>query len=257
MQIEGIVALVSGGASGLGEATVRRLLELGARGVAVADLHADRAQHLVDAYPGRVIAVATDVRDSEQVGAAVQACVDGFGRIDAVVCCAGIGWAQRTLDKEGKPADLSAYQTVIAVNLVGTFDVVRQAAAVMATQQPNADGERGVVVMTASLAAYDGQIGQAAYSASKGGIVGMTLPLARDLAAVGVRVATIAPGLIDTPIYAYLPDPVKDALGALPVFPRRFGRPDEYAHMATAIIENTYLNGEVIRLDAAVRMPPK
>jgi len=127
----------------------------------------------------------------------------------------------------------------------------------MATQQPNADGERGVVVMTASLAAYDGQIGQAAYSASKGGIVGMTLPLARDLAAVGVRVATIAPGLIDTPIYAYLPDPVKDALGALPVFPRRFGRPDEYAHMATAIIENTYLNGEVIRLDAAVRMPPK
>ena len=189
--------------------------------------------------------------------AAVERAVEAFGRVDTLVSCAGIPWAQRTVDRDGTPASLDMYRRVIEVNLIGTFDVVSKTAAAMSRNEPNADGERGVIVMTASVAAFDGQIGQVAYSASKGAIVGMTLPLARDLGAVGIRVVTIAPGLIDTPIYDFAPPELKEGLGKTTVFPRRLGTADEFAHLAEAVAENAYLNGETIRLDAAVRMAPK
>ena len=173
------------------------------------------------------------------------------------VSCAGVPIAERTLDREGQPASLPNYAKVIGINLIGTFDVVRQTASAMAKNEPNEEGERGVVIMTASIAAFDGQVGQAAYSASKGGLVGMTLPLSRDLAPTGIRVMTIAPGLLDTPIYLFAPPGLKEQLSKTPVFPKRLGRPDEFAKLVAAIIDNAYLNGEVIRLDAAVRLPPK
>jgi 3-hydroxyacyl-CoA dehydrogenase / 3-hydroxy-2-methylbutyryl-CoA dehydrogenase len=249
MQLDGIGALVAGGASGLGEATARELAARGAR-VTIADLNEDRGAALADELGGAF--VATDVTDEAAVQAAVEA-VDG---LRFAVSCAGIGWAERTVGKQGAAA-LQPFETVIRVNLIGTFNVLRLSAAAMAAGEPGADGERGAVVMTASIAAFDGQIGQAAYSASKGGVVGLTLPAARDLARVGIRVCTIAPGLFDTPLLAALPEEARQALGAQIPFPSRLGQPSEYAQLACHIAENPMLNGEVIRLDGALRMAPR
>jgi NAD(P)-dependent dehydrogenase (short-subunit alcohol dehydrogenase family) len=249
MRIEGSGALVAGGASGLGEATTRALHERGAR-VTIADLNEDKGRALADELGAAF--VRADVTDAESVAAAVAAVED----LRISVCCAGIGWAERTVSKRG-PHSLEPFETVIRVNLIGTFNVLRHAAAAMAQGDPTDDGERGVCVQTASIAAFDGQIGQISYSASKGGIVGMTLPAARDLASLGVRVCTIAPGLFDTPLLAALPEPAREALGAQTPFPRRLGQPAEYAALAVHIVENAMLNGETIRLDGALRMAPK
>jgi NAD(P)-dependent dehydrogenase (short-subunit alcohol dehydrogenase family) len=249
MQLDGIGALVAGGASGLGEATARELAARGAR-VIVADLNEERGTALAGELGG-AFALA-DVTDEAQV----QAAVDSVDGLRLAVSCAGIGWAERTVGKTG-PAALQPFETVVRVNLIGTFNVLRLSAAAMSAGVPDAEGERGVVVMTASVAAFDGQIGQTAYSASKGGVVGMTLPAARDLARQGIRVCTIAPGLFDTPLLAGLPEESRRALGAQVPFPPRLGRPDEYAALACHVAENPMLNGEVIRLDGAIRMAPK
>jgi NAD(P)-dependent dehydrogenase (short-subunit alcohol dehydrogenase family) len=249
MELNGIGALVAGGASGLGEATARELAARGAR-VTVADLNEERGAALADEIGGAF--AAADVTDEAQVQAAVES-VEG---LRLAVSCAGIGWAERTVKKDG-PAALRPFEAVVRVNLIGTFNVLRLAANAMAAGEPDAEGERGAVVMTASIAAFDGQIGQTAYSASKGGVAGLTLPAARDLARLGIRVCTIAPGLFDTPLLAALPQESRDALGASIPFPPRLGRPEEYAKLACHIAENTMLNGEVLRLDGALRMPPK
>jgi NAD(P)-dependent dehydrogenase (short-subunit alcohol dehydrogenase family) len=249
MQLDGIGALVAGGASGLGEATARELAARGAR-VTVADLNEERGAALADELGGAF--VSTDVTDEAQV----QAAVDAVEGLRFAVSCAGIGWAERTVGKNGA-AQLQPFETVIRVNLIGTFNVLRLSAAAISRGEPDAEGERGAVVMTASVAAFDGQIGQTAYSASKGGVVGLTLPAARDLARQGIRVCTIAPGLFDTPLLAGLPEEARQALGASIPFPPRLGRPEEYARLACHIAENLMLNGEVIRLDGAIRMAPK
>jgi NAD(P)-dependent dehydrogenase (short-subunit alcohol dehydrogenase family) len=249
MEVNGIGALVAGGASGLGEATARELAARGAR-VTVADLNEERGQALAGEIGGAF--AAADVTDEAQVKAAVGSVED----LRLAVSCAGIGWAERTVGREG-PAALQPFETLVRVNLIGTFNVLRLAAAAMAAGEPDAEGERGAVVMTASIAAFDGQIGQTAYAASKGGVVGLTLPAARDLSRLGIRVCTIAPGLFDTPLLAALPQEARDALGASIPFPPRLGRPEEYARLACHIAENTMLNGEVLRLDGALRMAPK
>jgi NAD(P)-dependent dehydrogenase (short-subunit alcohol dehydrogenase family) len=249
MRIEGAGALVAGGASGLGAATARRLAAAGAR-VTIADLNAEKGEALA-AELGAGFA-ACDVTDADQVEAAVRAA----GELRISVCCAGVGWAEKTAGRRG-PHSFEPFQTVITVNLIGTFNVLRLAAAAMLGNEPDGEGERGVCVNTASIAAYDGQIGQLAYSASKGGIVGMTLPAARDLAQAGIRVVTIAPGLFDTPLLAGLPEEARAALGEQVPHPHRLGRPDEYGELAAHIVENPMLNGEVIRLDGALRMPPR
>jgi NAD(P)-dependent dehydrogenase (short-subunit alcohol dehydrogenase family) len=249
MELDEIGALVAGGASGLGEATARELAARGAR-VTVADLNEERGGALASELGGAF--VKADVTDEPQVQGAVEA-VDG---LRLAVSCAGIGWAERTVKRDG-PAALQPFETVVRVNLIGTFNVLRLSAAAMAAGNPDAEGERGVIVMTASIAAFDGQIGQTAYSASKGGVVGLTLPAARDLARLGIRVCTIAPGLFDTPLLAALPQDARDALGASIPFPSRLGRPEEYARLACHIAENTMLNGEVLRLDGALRMAPR
>jgi NAD(P)-dependent dehydrogenase (short-subunit alcohol dehydrogenase family) len=249
MQLEGIAALVAGGASGLGEATARELTARGAR-VTIADLNEERGSALASELGAGF--VKTDVTDEDQVKSAVEAA----GGLRLAVSCAGIGWAERTVGKDG-PAALQPFETVVRVNLIGTFNVLRLAAAAMAAGEPDSEGERGAIVMTASIAAYDGQIGQTAYSASKGGVVGLTLPAARDLARLGIRVCTIAPGLFDTPLLAALPEETRQALGEQIPFPSRLGRPDEYARLACHIAENVMLNGEVLRLDGALRMPPR
>ncbi|MFM7145870.1 MAG: SDR family NAD(P)-dependent oxidoreductase [Actinomycetales bacterium] len=257
MQVSGSVVVVTGGASGLGESVVRRAVAAGAYGVAVIDLAAERAASLAAELGDRVHVSRADVSSAAEVESAIASVVQHFGRIDVAVCCAGIPGASRTIDRNGTPADLDVWRKVIEINLIGTYDTVRRCAAAMSANEPNADGERGAIVMTASVAAFDGQTGQTSYSASKGGIVGMTLPLARDLAPAGIRVNTIAPGLIHTPIYDFAPPEFLEALARNPVFPMRLGRPDEFAHLVQSVVENTYLNGEVIRLDAAVRLPPK
>ena len=249
MRLDDIAALVAGGASGLGEATARELAARGAR-VTIADLNEERGEALAGEIGGSF--AKADVTDEEQVRAAVEAA----GELRLAVSCAGIGWAQRTVTKEG-PAALEPFETVIRVNLIGTFNVLRLSAAAMAGNDPDREGERGAVIMTASIAAYDGQIGQTAYSASKGGVVGLTLPAARDLSRIGIRVCTIAPGLFDTPLLAGLPEEHRQALGAQVPHPARLGRPEEYAQLACHIAENPMLNGETIRLDGALRMPPK
>jgi NAD(P)-dependent dehydrogenase (short-subunit alcohol dehydrogenase family) len=249
MELNGIGALVVGGASGLGEATARELATRGSR-VTVADLNEERGAALADEIGAAF--VQADVTDEEQVRAAVES-VEG---LRLAVSCAGIGWAERTVKRDG-PAALQPFETVVRVNLIGTFNVLRLAANAMAAGEPDAEGERGAVVMTASIAAFEGQIGQTAYSASKGGVAGLTLPAARDLARLGIRVCTIAPGLFDTPLLAALPQEARDALGASIPFPPRLGRPEEYASLACHIAENTMLNGEVLRLDGALRMAPK
>ena len=249
MRIEGASALVAGGASGLGAATARRL-RAGGAAVTIADLNAEAGEALAAEIGARF--VACDVTDEAQVEAAVAA-APGL-RIS--VCCAGIGWAEKAAGRRGAHA-LEPFQRVISVNLIGTFNVLRLAAAAMLANEPDEGGECGVIVNTASIAAYDGQIGQIAYSASKGGIVGMTLPAARDLAQYGIRVMTIAPGLFDTPLLAGLPEDARAALGEQVPHPHRLGRPEEYGDLAAHIVANPMLNGEVIRLDGALRMPPR
>src|SRR5262245_55234374 len=253
MKLSGSVALVTGGASGLGAATVRALVAGGARAVIV-DRDEARGQQLA-AELGQTFAKA-DVTDAAQVEAAV-AQASSLGPLRVVVSCAGVGWASRTLDKTGKPHDLELFKTVVGVNLVGTFNVLRLGAAAIAKTDPLDHGERGVIVNTASVAAFDGQIGQIAYSASKAGVAGMTLPAARDLAPAGIRVVTIAPGLFDTPMLGALPADKRAALAADVVFPKRLGDPAEYGDLVVAIAHNAYVNGETIRLDGALRMPPK
>ncbi len=247
MRIEGATALVAGGASGLGAATARRLAAGGAQ-VTIADIDAETGAALATELGARF--AACDVTDPAQVAAAVPEGV----RIS--VCCAGIGHAEKAAGKRGAHA-LEPFQRVIGVNLIGTFNVLRLAATAMLANEPDEAGECGVIVNTASIAAYDGQIGQIAYSASKGGIVGLTLPAARDLASARIRVCTIAPGLFDTPLLAGLPEEARSALGAQVPHPARLGAPDEYASLAAHIVENPMLNGEVVRLDGALRMPPR
>jgi 3-hydroxyacyl-CoA dehydrogenase / 3-hydroxy-2-methylbutyryl-CoA dehydrogenase len=255
MKLEGTPALVAGGASGLGAATAKLLAERGAR-VAIVDLDGDRANALAEELGGDAVAYKADVTSEADVEAAVSAAVEAFGGLRFAASCAGIGWAERVVTRNG-PAQLQPFETVIRVNLIGTFNVLRHCAAAMAAGEPGEDGERGAIVMTASVAAFDGQIGQAAYSASKGGVVGLTLPAARDLARQGIRVCTIAPGIFDTPLLGALPEENRKALGESVPFPQRLGRPEEYAQLACHIAENGMLNGETIRLDGALRMPPK
>jgi NAD(P)-dependent dehydrogenase (short-subunit alcohol dehydrogenase family) len=252
MKLQGSVALVTGAASGLGAATARRLVEGGAKVVIV-----DRDEARGSAFAkelGQTFAQA-DVTDPAQVEAAIAAAA-ALGPLRVAVSCAGVGWASRTLDKTGKPHDLELFRTVVGINLVGTFNVLRLAAAQIAKAEP-VEGERGVIVNTASVAAFDGQIGQIAYAASKAGVAGMTLPAARDLAPAGIRVVTIAPGIFDTPMLGALPDDKRAALAADVVFPKRLGSPAEYGELVAAIVANGYLNGETIRLDGSLRMPPK
>jgi NAD(P)-dependent dehydrogenase (short-subunit alcohol dehydrogenase family) len=258
MEINGSSAVVTGGASGLGEATARLLAERGAK-VVVADLQADRGKSLADEIKG--VFVQTDVTNTDQIISAVDAARE-LGPLKALVNCAGIGWATRTVGKDGEYSsahDLGAYRRVIEINLIGTFDCIRIAATAMSHNEPDVDGMRGAIVNTASVAAEDGQIGQAAYSSSKGGVVGMTLPVARDLAAIGVRVNTILPGLIDTPIYGQgdFADQFKERLGAGVLFPKRLGYSQEFATLAVELFTNSYMNAESIRLDAGIRMQPK
>ena len=255
MELNGAGTLVAGGASGLGAATARALAERGAK-VAIADLDGDRAEALASEIGGGAVGFKADVSNEAEVEGAVAGAVEAFGEIRFAVSCAGIGWAEKTVGKNGA-AGLQPFETVLRVNLVGTFNVLRLAAAAMAGNDPDDGGERGAVVMTASIAAYDGQIGQTAYAASKGGIVSLTLPAARDLARNGIRVCTIAPGTFDTPLLAALPEPAREELGRQIPFPSRLGQPPEFAALALHIAENWMLNGEVIRLDGALRMPPK
>ena len=256
MKIAETGALVAGGASGLGEATARALAVAGAN-VVIADLNAERGEALAEELGAGASFVEADVTDEVAVAAAVEQAVDaGAGGLRVSVCCAGIGWAERVAHKGG-PHNLELFTNVIKVNLIGTFNVLRLAAAAMSENDPDEQGECGVCVNTASIAAFDGQIGQIAYSASKGGIVGMTLPAARDMASRGIRVVTIAPGLFDTPLLAALPEDARTALGAGIPFPSRLGRPEEYAQLVEQIVANPMLNGETIRLDGALRMPPK
>jgi NAD(P)-dependent dehydrogenase (short-subunit alcohol dehydrogenase family) len=255
MQIEGKAAFITGGASGLGAATARDLAAAGAR-IAVLDLPRSEGEKFVSELGGGAIFCPADVTDEEQVRGAVRTAVEAFGAIHIDVNCAGIGWAQRTVTRDGAHA-LAPFQKVIDVNLFGTFNAMRFCAEAMSHNDPDEQGQRGVVVNTASVAAYDGQIGQIAYSASKGAIVGMTLPAARDLASLGIRVCTIAPGLFNTPLLAGLPEPAREALAANIPFPKRLGEPSEYAALARAIVENPMLNGETIRIDGSLRMPPK
>ena len=255
MEISGKAAVVSGGASGLGAATARMVVDSGAH-VVILDVKEEAGHKLASELGHAARFVRADASDAAEVEHAIDFATKTFGELHVCVNCAGIADAQRIVGKDG-PADLARFAKVIRVNLIGTFNVARLAAWIMARNAPNPDGERGVIINTASIAAFDGQIGQAAYSASKGGIAGMTLPLARDLAGVGIRVVTIAPGLFDTPLLAAFPEDVKAALGAMVPFPKRLGKPAEYALLAKQIIENPMLNGEVIRLDGAVRMAPK
>jgi NAD(P)-dependent dehydrogenase (short-subunit alcohol dehydrogenase family) len=248
MEIQGKTFLVTGGGSGLGAATTSTLASAGAN-VLISDLKGETTN-------GNTRFVKTDVTDESSVRNAVNAAVEAFGGLHGAVNCAGIAIAEKTLGRDG-PHALDSFSKVIQVNLVGTFNVIRLAAEAMTRNDPSEDGERGVIVNTASVAAFDGQVGQAAYSASKGGIAAMTLPIARDLARSGIRVMTIAPGIFDTAMLAGLPEEARDSLGKQVPFPSRLGRPEEYAALAKHIIENEMLNGEVIRLDGAIRMAPR
>jgi NAD(P)-dependent dehydrogenase (short-subunit alcohol dehydrogenase family) len=253
MQIKGSTFIVTGGASGLGEGTVRMLAGGGAS-VVVADLQTDKGEAIAKELGAKVRYVKCDVTSESDGQAAVDAAVRNFGGLQGLVNCAGIAIAERTVKKEG-PHALASFARVIGINLIGTFNMIRLAAVAMAKGQPNP--ERGVIVNTASVAAYDGQIGQAAYSASKGGVVGMTLPIARDLSRDGIRVCTIAPGIFETPMLLGMPKDVQDALAKQVPFPPRLGKPSDYAQLVRSIVENEMLNGEVIRLDGAIRMAPK
>jgi len=253
MQIKNSVFLVTGGASGLGAATARMAAASGGK-VVIADLQVEAGEALAKELGGKF--AKCDVTSEADGKAAVEAAVKGFGGIHVLVNCAGIGVAERTIGKDA-PHDFARFTKVITINLIGTFNMIRLAADAMAKAGPNAAGERGVIVNTASVAAFDGQIGQAAYSASKGGIVGMTLPAARELARFGIRVVTIAPGLIGTPMLLSMSQEVQDSLIATTLFPKRLGKPEEFARLALHICENAMINGETIRLDGGVRLAPK
>ena len=255
MEIAGKTVLVTGGGSGLGAATARMVVEAGGS-VVVADVDAERGRQVADGLGDGARFVRTDVTDEDSVRAAVAAAAGTGGELAVAVSCAGIAPAERVLGRQG-PHSLARFVATVQVNLVGTFNVTRLAAEAMAGNQPLADGERGVIVNTASVAAFDGQIGQAAYSASKAGVAGMTLPIARELGRLGIRVMAVAPGTFDTPMLAALPDQVRDSLGAQVPFPSRLGHPQEYAALVRHIVENRMLNGEVIRLDGAIRMAPR
>ncbi len=255
MELRTLNAVVTGGASGLGRATAERIVNAGGR-VAVLDLPTSKGADPAAGLGGNAVFTPADVTSGDQVAGALDQARQRFGGINALVNCAGIGTAAKTVGKQG-PARLEDFTRVITINLIGHFNAIRLAAALMAQNAPSADGERGVIVNTASVAAFDGQIGQAAYSASKGGIVGMTLPIARDLAELGIRVCTIAPGIFDTPLLATLPEPARQSLAKQVPFPPRLGRPDEYAALVLHIVENRMLNGETIRLDGAIRMAPR
>jgi NAD(P)-dependent dehydrogenase (short-subunit alcohol dehydrogenase family) len=255
MRLDGKTVVVTGGASGLGGATVEAVIEAGGNAI-ILDVNESTGSALASRLGAHVRFVKTDVTSDSDVQRAVDTAVQAFGGVHGAVNAAGIGVAERVLGKEG-PQPLANFTKVIQINLIGTFNVIRLAAAAMARNEPNEAGERGVIVNTASVAAYDGQIGQAAYSASKGGIVGMTLPIAREFARIGVRVMTIAPGTFDTPLLAGLPEAARQSLAQQVPFPSRLGRPAEYAALVRHIFENEMLNGEVIRLDGAIRMAPK
>jgi NAD(P)-dependent dehydrogenase (short-subunit alcohol dehydrogenase family) len=256
MEIRGSAAVVTGGGSGLGEATAREIVARGGR-VLILDLGRSRGAELAKSLGPAALFAEADVTNEAQVAAALDRAAREFGAIRALVNCAGIGTPGRVVDKQGEPLALASFAKVIEVNLIGTFNAIRLAAARMLGNPPDAGGERGAIVNTASIAAFEGQIGQAAYAASKGGVVGMTLSLARDLAGAGIRVCTIAPGLFGTPMLMGLPQPAREALAASIPFPPRLGDPAEYAALACHILENAMLNGEVIRLDGALRMAPR
>ena len=256
MRIQGIGAVVTGGGSGLGEATARLLAERGAK-VAILDLGRSKGAEVAKSIGGDALFCEADVADEAAVTAALDEAVGRFGGIHAAINCAGIGTAGRTVDRSGKPFDLKLFELTLRVNLVGTFNVIRLAAARMMQNEPNEEGERGAIVNTASVAAFEGQIGQCAYSASKGGVVGMTLPIARDLAASGIRVNTIAPGLFGTPMLMMMPEEARAHLAKQIPFPPRLGKPPEYAALACHLVENPMINGETIRIDGAIRMQPK
>lgn len=255
MKLDNVIALVTGGASGLGAACVRRIVATGGK-VVIADINEIGATAILEELGDNVHFHRTDVRSGDDVQAAIGRAVSEFGGLNAVINCAGIATAERTVGREG-PQPLENFQRVIDVNLVGSFNVIRLTGAHMFKNEPTDDGERGVIINTASVAAFDGQIGQAAYSASKGGIVAMTLPIAREFAKFGIRVMTIAPGIFDTPMMAGLPEKARQSLGEQVPFPSRLGRPEEYAQLVQSIVENVMLNGDVIRLDGAIRMAPK
>ncbi|MDZ4132285.1 MAG: 3-hydroxyacyl-CoA dehydrogenase [Dethiobacteria bacterium] len=255
MEFKNCRALITGGASGLGEAVARSIVAGGGK-VALFDLDQEKGEALVDQLGGAAAFLKTDVTSAESVGLGVAAACKLLGEINVVVNCAGIAPAAKVLGKKG-PHDLDLFTRVITVNLVGTFNVIRLAAEQMVNNEAGEDGERGVIINTASVAAFEGQIGQAAYSASKGGIVGLTLPLARELAQFGIRVVTIAPGIMETPMLMGMPENVREALGNMVPFPQRLGQPGEYAGLVRQIIENRLLNGTTIRLDGAIRMQPK
>jgi NAD(P)-dependent dehydrogenase (short-subunit alcohol dehydrogenase family) len=258
VEITGSSAIVTGGASGIGEACARALAAKGAT-VVIADLNADKGEELAKELSGAFARV--DVTNTDDLKAAVEQ-ADALAPLRVLINSAGIGWAQRTIGRDGSfesAHDLDAYKKVIAINLIGTFDAIRLAATAMSRHEPTPSGERGAIVNMASVAAFDGQIGQASYSSSKGGVVGMTLPVARDLAAAAIRVNTVAPGLIDTPIYGEgeASEQFKANLGKNVLFPNRLGRPDELASMAVELVTNSYMNAEVVRVDGGIRMPPK
>jgi len=255
MEIAGKTFLISGGGSGLGAATAQRLVAEGGN-VVLADVNPAAGEEMATALGASARFVRTDVTREADVQAAVQTALDTFGALHGAVNCAGIATAEKVLGKRGVHP-LDAFTRVIQINLIGTFNVIRLAAEAIARNEPDAGGERGVLVNTASVAAFDGQVGQAAYAASKGGVVGMTLPIARDLAPLGIRVMTIAPGIFETPMLAGLPEAARLSLGQQVPFPSRLGRPEEYAALVAHILQNQMLNGEVIRLDGAIRMAPK
>lgn len=256
MKVENSVALVTGGVSGLGLGAASRIVAQGGR-VVMMDINEALGKAAQSDLGDSSRFIACDVSDPEAVSAAVAGAAEAFDGIHILVSAAGVAPAQRVLSRDGAMFDLDLFRFTVGVNLIGMFDVIRNSARVMSANDPGESGERGVIVNVASIAAFDGQVGQAAYSASKGGVVGMTLPLARDLGSVGIRVNTIAPGIMDTPLLAGAPQELRDSLAKLHVFPQRLGTPEDFAHLVTSIIENEMLNGEVIRLDAAARMPPR
>ena len=256
MDLKDKVVVVTGGASGLGRSTAEEVLKKGAK-VAIFDLNLDQANQTASELGDNAKAFHVDVANEDSVKNAIQGVLDAFGAIHVAVNCAGIASATRTLGRSG-PMPLDNFQLVININLVGTFNVLRLCAEQMVKNEPvNEDGERGVIVNTASVAAFEGQVGQVAYSASKAGVVGMTLPIARDLCKLGIRICTIAPGIFETPMMAFAPDSVRDPLIEMTQFPKRLGNPEEFASTAIHIMENTYLNGETIRIDSGIRMQPK
>ncbi|HBW35616.1 3-hydroxyacyl-CoA dehydrogenase [Desulfosporosinus sp. BICA1-9] len=255
MDLKQVVGFVTGGASGLGEATVRRIVNDGGKAM-ILDLAVERGEKLVAELGDSALFCKTDVSSAESVQAALEQAIKGFGRVNVVVNCAGIAVAEKVLGKKG-PHSLENFSKIIQINLIGSFNVIRLAAEYMANNEPNAGGERGVIISTASVAAYEGQIGQAAYSASKGGLVGMTLPIAREMATHGIRVMTIAPGLFETPMFESLSEEARKSLGAMTPFPSRLGYPEEFALLVKSIVENPMLNGTTIRLDGAIRMQPR